>query len=350
MNNSNFNSSNSSASNADLADQIKSLHDLTSVLVSQMQTQNEVLVETRRQMHEQAATLRSQLLLKETSDAVQLDKEAHEKILCDETPVVKTPVVGSVHYVMTDAPVHPEKFSGNKKSYGLQSFRLAIERVLTLSEGRFNTDNRKIIYIGNLLEGPAQSWFNAMQSSNADDAVIIMNNLEMFWRAMSRHFGIKNSGLEREMEFLDFCQDRIRVSDYAIRFRQLASTLNFNDVALRAIFIKNLNSKAKKALRNQNDIPDTLDAVIELCIRSDSEFLDFGNRGLFSENRNSFNRDSSWAGQTQQVAVIEAHSKFECNYCHQVGHIKKFCPRLPQGGLKKTRGPGSYPKGPATRL
>lgn len=339
------------SSNADLVGQIKSLHDLTSALVSQMQVQNEVLAETRRQIQGQTATLRPHPMSMENVDAAQLEgKLAHEKILFDDTPVENTPVVGPVHYVMTDAPVHPEKFSGNKKSYGLQSFRLAIERVFTLSEGRFNSDYRKIIYIGNLLEGPAQSWFNAMQSSCADDAVAIMNDVEIFWRAMSRHFGVKNSVLEKELEFLEFCQDRFRVSDYAIRFRQLASTLRFNDAALRAIFIKNLNSKAKRALRNQNDIPESLDAVIELCIRSDSEFLDFGNRSVVSESRPYFNRDSSWAGQTQQVAAIEGQSKLECNYCRQVGHIKKFCPRLPQGGLKKPRGPGSYPKGPATRL
>lgn len=109
---------------------------------------------------------------------------------------------------------------------------MAVDRVFTFSEGRFNSDNRKIIYIGSLLEGPAQSWFNSIQSSNTVEAVSIMNNVELFWLSMSRHFSAKHSELQAELEFLDFNQDKLRVSEYSIRFRQLASTLKFNDAAL----------------------------------------------------------------------------------------------------------------------
>ena len=342
--------------NAEIQDQLKDLRELTIALMTQVKSQNEALLETRSQVKEQAEALRATTAKLASSEVMSSNVDENtEKILQLGTPVERTPVVDPhgplIQYVMTDTTVHPEKFSGSKKSYGLQSFKLAIERVFTLSEGRFNTDNRKVNYIGSLLEGPAQSWFNSIQSSSTVEAASIMNNVELFWLSMSRHFAVKHSELQAELEFLDFNQDKLRVSEYSIRFRQLASTLKFNDAALRAIFIRNLNPKAKRVLKNQSDIPKSLDEVIELCIRSDTDFLEFHNRVVFTENKPFAGRDSSWAGQTQQVAAvsrrIETHGKMECNYCHEIGHIKKYCPRLPQGGLKKPK--ENSPKGPATR-
>lgn len=248
-----------------------------------------------------------------------------------EEPVVLTPVVSTtpaIQYLVSETTVHPNKFSGHKRSYAFKSFELAVERVFTLMEGRYNSDNKKVIYIGSLLEGPAQSWFNSIQSGTSDESLKILNDIEAFWESMACHFAVRHSELQERLEFLDFAQGKWSVAEYAIRFRQLASTITFNDDSLRAIFIRNLNAKAKDTLKNQPDIPLTLDGVIARCVNLDNNFLGDSDRVV----RTYSNRDSSWAGQYTQVAAVSSsnppRSNLICNYCHEPGHIKKDCPIL----------------------
>lgn len=95
-----------------------------------------------------------------------------------------------------------------------------------------------------------------------------------------------------------------------------------------------LNPRAKRALKNQSDIPKSLDEVVELCIRSDSDtdFLKIHNRVVFTEGKSFSSRDSSWAGQPQQVAafVKEFHLKFRDKVhrpsSYKLARVKMFLP------------------------
>jgi hypothetical protein len=242
-----------------------------------------------------------------------------------------------VQYVVTDPVVMPERFSGSKSSYPLGSFKLAVERVFELSPGRFPTDKAKVTFIGNLLDGPARRWLDTVQQTKTDDSFRVINNLDYFWESMSRHFGLKDSRLQGEIKLIKFKQLTLSVSDFGIRFKQMASTVDFNDRALVALFISNLNESALNFLRKQSVIPEKLDELIQLCCRVDDDFLD--------PKTKHFRNSPIHTGNQMDVSVI-SEQRVICNYCRLEGHLKKFCPKLLKKGDKKN---DDHPKASATR-
>lgn len=245
-----------------------------------------------------------------------------------------------VQYVLADPIVHPEKFSANKSSYSLNSFKMATERAFELSGNRFPDDRSKIIYIGNLLEGPARRWYDSIQSRSSDETRLLMSNLDHFWSAMAAYFGIKESRIQVELKLLRFRQDKLSVVDYATRFKNIASTIDYPERPLIAIFISNLNEKTMAYLRHQSNFPDRLEDLIQLCIRSDDDYL--GQNKSFGSHHLSFRDDN----KMDVSAVDRDYSDLVCNYCRKKGHIKRNCTIL----LKKAKGEGSSdPKAQAAR-
>lgn len=236
-----------------------------------------------------------------------------------------------VQYVLADLIVHPEKFSANKSSYSLTSFKMATERVFELSGSRFPDDRSKIIYIGNLLECPARRWYNSIQSRSSDEARLLMSNLDHFWSVMAAHFGIKESRIQVELKLLRFRQDKLTAAEFGTRFKQMASTINSPERPLIAIFILNLNEKTMTSLRHQQNFPDRLEDLIQLCVRSDDDYL--GQDKSFGSRLLSFRDDDK-----MDVSAVERdYSDLVFNYCRKKEHIKRNCPVR----IKKSKGKGA---------
>jgi hypothetical protein len=144
---------------------------------------------------------------------------------------------------------------------------------------------------------------------------------------MSRHFGLKDSRLQGKTKLIKFKQLTLSVSDFGIRFKQMASTVDFNDRALVALFISNLNESALNFLKKQSVIPEKLDELIQLCCRVDDDFLD--------PKTNHFRNSPIHTGNQMDVSVI-SEQRVICNYCRLEGHLKKFCPKLLKKGDKRS--------------
>jgi len=245
---------------------------------------------------------------------------------------VSSPSPSSVQYVVSESMPLPEKFSGARKSYTVSNFKLAVRRVLDNMPTRFNDDASRIKFIGNLLEGAARKWFDHIEMAETDIAFEILNNLECFWMSLEKHFGHKSLPFANEIELLKLEQGNTRISEFNIRFKQLAAALDFNESALCAIYIKNLNDETVNFLKRTPPIPRKLDEIMERCAHLDSGFL----------------ASRSFVPRAMQVdAVSRAEDKkLFCPYCKMRDHSINSCPKL----ARKNEQSSGQGKVPATRL
>ena len=234
-----------------------------------------------------------------------------------------------VQYVVTEAMPLPDKFSGTRASYSVLNFRLGVQRVFENSPNRFVTDPIKINFIGNLLEGNARRWLDSVLLCDSSESMLIRTDLPTFWATLERHFGIKPDYLASEIKLIRFSQGKMSVADFNTRFRQLASSVKFNDFAFLAIYVSALNSETYAHFRRLGSNPTTLEQAMDLCRRVDVSGLD--------------STVTKFSDREMQVDVLTSI----CNYCKLPGHFVKSCPKL----VKKTDKPsaGGMGKGLATR-
>lgn len=253
-----------------------------------------------------------------------------------------------VQYVVADPIAMPDRFSGSPR-FPLTSFKLSVERVFELSPGRFPSPRSRILFIGNLLDGSARRWFDSLQLVGTEESERTLSDLNAFWETMAKHFGLKDSRLQSEIKLLRFRQSKLTVSEFGIRYKQLASTVEFNERALVANFIANLNEDVLDFLR-RNVIPEKLEDLIQFCSKFDVDYLDPGRRTSTVRNLSSTPTNSS---NMMDIGVIGQEldeesgisEKLICNYCRMKGHIKKDCKKL----LGKISRGSEDPKAPATR-
>ena len=112
----------------------------------------------------------------------------------------------------------PDKFSGSKKNYTVVNFKLAVRRIFQNMPNRYPDDASRIKFIGNLLEGSARKWLDAVELSNSPESVSIV-----FWLMLEKHFGHKTMPFENVVNLVAFKQGKTETSDYNVRFKQLAS-------------------------------------------------------------------------------------------------------------------------------
>ena len=245
---------------------------------------------------------------------------------------VQPPLPPSVQYVVSESMPMPEKFSGSRKSYTVANFKLAFRRIQDNMPNRFNDDASRIKFIGNLLEGAARKWLDHIEMADSDNSFEILNNLDYFWICLEKHFGQKSMPFSNEIELLKYEQGTTRISEFNIRFKQLAASLDFNESALCAIYIKNLNDETVNFLKRTPPIPRKLEEIMERCAHLDSGFL----------SSRSFNPR---AMQVDAVSRSDVKKLF-CPYCKMRDHSIDSCPKL----ARKNAQSSGQGKVPATRL
>ncbi|XP_069605071.1 uncharacterized protein [Ranitomeya imitator] len=100
----------------------------------------------------------------------------------------------------------------------------------------FQTDMAKVAFLASHLEGEALAWFNPL--------------------------------MERNDPIVSDLQGSLSVGQYAIRFRTLASELQWTNEPLVGVFRRGLSGRVKDELAGR-DLPETLDDLISLAIRID---------------------------------------------------------------------------------
>jgi hypothetical protein len=135
--------------------------------------------------------------------------------------------------------------------------------------------------------------------------------LESFWHQLEGHFGTKSMPFDPEVKLLRFTQGNMRICDFNQKFKQLASSLDFNENALCAVYISNINSETLDYLKKSPPIPKILNELMEKCAHLDVYFLN----SVLNPNK-------------MQIDAIQAQSRFFCVYCKKFDHSKEHCPAL----------------------
>ena len=148
---------------------------------------------------------------------------------------------------------------------------MQVSLIFSLQPITFATEQARVAYIITLLTGRALSWATSeweKQSPFCADAV-------SFSQALRKVFDSSrtSSGQEAGRRLLDCHQGARSVATYAIEFRTLANEASWEEKVLAVLFARGLSEVIKDELALR-DIPNQLDAVIELAVRLDGRRLE----------------------------------------------------------------------------
>uniref|UniRef100_A0A8P4GD59 Retrotransposon gag domain-containing protein n=1 Tax=Dicentrarchus labrax TaxID=13489 RepID=A0A8P4GD59_DICLA len=170
------------------------------------------------------------------------------------------PPVPATH-ALTPHLAPPEKISG--ESGECRSFIVDCEMHYEQLPSAFPTEKSKVAFMISHLTGRARDWATAEWSRGSP----ICQSGDWFIEAL-RVFDPTTSGRETARKLSSIRQGKDSVSDYAIRFRTLATDSGWNSTALYDAFIKGL-AESIQDLLVPLDLPEDLDSLIALAVRTD---------------------------------------------------------------------------------
>ncbi|KAL6460385.1 hypothetical protein MHYP_G00303510 [Metynnis hypsauchen] len=198
-------------------------------------------------------------------------------------PTDPTPIRGEA------SVANPERYAGDPETcrgfllqcslvFEQQPSRFPTEQCSLVFEqqpSRFPTERSKVAYMTSLLTGRALAWATSLWERASPDTA----SGESFMRAMRTTFHNPRGGREAAPRLLALSQGTGSVADYAIEFRTLAAESGWNEEALMAVFQQGLNGRLKDELATR-ELPSTLEALYDVCIRLDTRMRNGRLQGL----------------------------------------------------------------------
>ncbi|KAI2647590.1 Transposon Tf2-6 polyprotein [Labeo rohita] len=140
------------------------------------------------------------------------------------------------------------------------------------SEPRINnppcySDRAKVAFVISLLSGRARDWGTAVWEMEA----VFCEHFSLFKEEMIKAFDRSVFGQEASRLLSSLRQGKRSTADYAIEFRTLAATCEWNEPALTARFLEGLTEEVREEILSR-DVPSSLDQMVELAIRLDKRF------------------------------------------------------------------------------
>lgn len=244
----------------------------------------------------------------------------------------------------------PEPYAGDLKK--CKGFLLQCSLVFARQHRTFHSDGAKVSYIIGLLRDRALEWAEAFLGKSGAHMV----SFEEFVGEFKKVFAHPNVEADAAKRLLSLRQGQRSVADYSIEFRILGTEANWDEQALRGVFVHGLSESMKDELTFHNE-PSTLDDLISLSIR-----LDNRQRERRRERDSKVSRVSSRVQQdpvrtlqtsSSSMASVPPHTheepmqlgRFhlnaaerqrridagECIYCGLTGHFLRNCPTRPKG-------------------
>ncbi len=139
--------------------------------------------------------------------------------------------------------------------------------IFSLQPTTYAVDRSRIAFVLSLLTGRARDWGAAVWESEAS----CCERFSDFKEEMIKIFDRSVYGHEASRQLVTLCQERRSAADYAIEFRTLAATCEWNEQALSARFLEGLSGEIKEEILSR-DPPTCLDQLVELAIRLDKRF------------------------------------------------------------------------------
>jgi hypothetical protein len=184
-----------------------------------------------------------------------------QQLLATQAPPLQNPP-GPANHAREPKLRLPEPFDGTRGKY--RSFINQCRLVWTVNTDRYTTDQSKCALVLSLLTGAAAQW-----------AAPIMEDLDQL-QDLSRFLGLLTSSFDdpdrartASVSIRNLKEGRRPCSVYTSEFRRLATDLDWNPSAFIDAYHQGLSDDVKDRLSFATELPDSLDAYVDLAIRLD---------------------------------------------------------------------------------
>jgi Retrotransposon gag protein/Zinc knuckle len=263
-------------------------------------------------------------------------------------------------------PKTPGPYDGNPRM--LQGFLTQLKAYHRFYPSKLTDVQAKVLHAGGCMTGTALAWFEPIMRdylNNAgddqdDETKEIFTDYEKFEKAIKKTFGSTDE-VRTAVIHMDQLRQKGSASDYAARFRQVTSVLDWKDEPLMSAFFKGLKEEIKDELYRE-DMPNNFSDYVAMAVRIDNR--QYQRRMQKQQGRGTWNPTGRRGQQANQkkrreepIAYghtlnpgrmeLDATKKDDkkekkCYNCGKPGHFANKCkkPRkewkpVPEGGKKQ---------------
>jgi hypothetical protein len=254
----------------------------------------------------------------------------------------------------------PEPFSGERDK--LRGFLTQMRAYQRFHMKHTATEASKVLHAASYLRGQALAWFEPRMRDyleNTDEAKdestrAMFNDYDEFEERLKKVFGDTDEERKAERELARLRQTN-SVSTYAATFRQITSSLDWEDEPLMARFYEGLKDIVKDELIKM-DRPGRLTEYIEMAVKIDERLYERrmergGQRSTTTQWTRStkFHKHTNGKKQRYQKREVSYGDPMEldtaqrktteggCFGCGKEGHFKRDCPE--SGNNRRWRKP-----------
>ncbi len=215
-----------------------------------------------------------------------------------------------------------------------RAFLTQCEVVFSLQPQTYAVDRARTAYVISLLTGRARGWATAVWEAQAS----CCGHYELFKGEMIKVFDRSVYGREASRLLAVLHQGERSVADFAIEFRTVATTCEWNEPALVARFLEGLNIDRREEIYAREP-PAQFDQLVELAIRLERCFEQRRRvRGSVSRQReappsafdSSVSRPEPEPMQLGGIRLSPTERQRRiinrlCLYCGAAGHFASSC-------------------------
>jgi hypothetical protein len=234
----------------------------------------------------------------------------------------------------------PPPMYGGKTSE-LRSFQTQLRAYFMDFEDTIDTDQKKVSFAASRLEGTALKWFRPVWDVYLDNpkgplpeqVKEIFDSFEKFEKELSKAFGDVGEIRMAENKLSEICQ-KGKCSDYAVKFRDLASRVEWGQPALIKRFYDGLYRSVKEKVYDIDRTKHNLISFIEECVKADNLLyeLNMGNRAFSKDQPNQGKRrqepvakDNSGTPGKMDIDMMQKRKDFKCYNCGKPNHLARNC-------------------------
>jgi hypothetical protein len=237
----------------------------------------------------------------------------------------------------------PPMFNG--KVSELRAFQTQLKAYFKDFENTLDTENKKVSFAASRLEGTALKWFRPMWDVYLDNpngplpepVRKVFDSFEEFEGELVKAFGDVGE-LRMAENKLSEIRQKGRCSDYAVKFRDLASRVTWGQSALIKRFYDGLSRNVKEKVYDIDRTNHDLISFMEKCVTADNLLyeLNMGNQNSNHERSNQGKKrqepvakDNSGTPGPMDIGMMQKGNgkkrDFKCYNCGKPNHMARNC-------------------------